>query len=134
MTRGSEAMTWRGATSFGTGMTRGSEAMTWRDDVDRKKGNSESGVEEGIRNRSARESKYFGGSILGLGCRGEAFLGSVFMKRTLMDRELGGTVLEPCWNGPVLEPEVGGVGTGGGRCWNRRWAVLEPEVGGVGPG
>ena len=45
-----------GATSLGTGMTRGSEAMTWRDDVDRKKGNSESGAEEGIRNRSARES------------------------------------------------------------------------------
>jgi hypothetical protein len=105
MTRGSEAMTWRGATSFGTGMTRGSEAMTWRDDVDRKKENSESGAEEGIRNRSARESKCFWGSVLGLGCRGEVFLGSVFGKRTLMDRELGGTVLEPCWNG---------------RCWNRR--------------
>jgi hypothetical protein len=29
----------------------------------------------------------------------------------------------------VLEPEVGGVGTGGGWCWNRRWAVLEPDIG-----
>jgi hypothetical protein len=28
----------------------------------------------------------------------------------------------------LLEPEVGGVGTVGGRCWNRRWAVLEPDV------
>jgi hypothetical protein len=58
MTRGSEAMTWRGATSFGTGMTRGSEAMTWRDDVDRKKG---------IRNLEC-----FGGSVLGLGCLNNA--------------------------------------------------------------
>jgi hypothetical protein len=37
MTRGSEAMTWRWATSFGTRMTRGSDMMTWRDDVDRKR-------------------------------------------------------------------------------------------------
>jgi hypothetical protein len=82
MTRGSEAMTWRWATSFGTGMTRGSEVMTWRDDVDRKKGirNLERKRESGIEARGKRESKCFWGGVLGLGCHGEAFLGSVFGK------------------------------------------------------
>ena len=101
---------------------------------------------------------------MGLGCRGEAFLGSVFGKgiawRIVGLRIGGGAFLGSVfgngiawrivglrigeedtygqgtrWNGvgtvldwAVLEPEVGGVGTGGGRCWNRRWAVLEPDV------
>ena len=73
--------------------------------------------------------------------RGEAFLGSVFgngIAWCIVGLRIGeedtygqgtrwngvGTVLD--W--AVLEPEVGGVGTGGGRCWNRRWAVLEPDV------
>jgi hypothetical protein len=41
-----------------------------------------------------------------------------------------GTVLD--W--AVSEPEVGGVGTRVGRCWNRRRAMLESEGGGVGTG
>jgi hypothetical protein len=167
MTRGSEAMTWRGATSFGTGMTRGSEAMTWHDDVDRKKGirNLERKRETGIKARGNRELKCFWGSVLGVGCRGEAFLGSVFGKGIawrIVRLQIGGSAFLGSvfrngiarrivglrigeedtygqgtrWNGvgtvldwAVLEPGVGGVGTGGGRCWNRRWAVLEPEVG-----
>jgi hypothetical protein len=78
---------------------------------------------------------------LGLGCRGEAFLGSVFGKGIAW-RIVGLRIGEEDtygqgtrWNGvetvldwAVLGPEVGGVGTGGGRCWNRRWAVLEPDV------
>jgi hypothetical protein len=104
---------------------------------------------------------------LGLGCRGEAFPGSVFGKgiawRIVGLRIGGGAFLGSVfgngiawrivglqigeedtygqgtrWNGvgtvldwAVLGP---GVGTGGGRCWNQRRAVLEPEVGGVGTG
>jgi hypothetical protein len=153
-------------------MTRGSEAMTGRDDVDREKGirNLERKRESGIEARGNRESKCFGGIVLGLGCRGEAFLGSVFGKGIAWHnvglRIGGGAFLGSVfgngiawrivglrigeedtygqgtrWNGvgtvldwAVLEPEVGGVGTGGGRCWNWRWAVLELEVGGVGTG
>ncbi len=72
----------RWATSFGTGMTRGSEVLTWRDDVDRKKGirNLERKRESGIEARGNREAKCVGGSVLGLGGHGEAFLGSVFGK------------------------------------------------------
>jgi hypothetical protein len=172
MTRGSEAMTWRWATSFGTRMTRGSEAMTWRDDVASEKGirNLERKRESGIEARGNRESKCFWGGVLGLGCRGEAFLGSVFGKgiawRIVGLRIGGGAFLGSIsgngiawrivglrigeedtygqgtrWNGvgtvldwAVFGPEVGRVGTGGGRCWNRRWTVLEPEVGSGGTG
>ena len=142
--------------------------MTWIE-----KGNSESGEEEGIRNRSTRESgiEVFSGWRFGTGrCRGEAFLGSVFGKGIawrIVRLQIGGSAFLGSvfrngiarrivglrigeedtygqgtrWNGvgtvldwAVLGPEVGGVGTGGGRCWNRRRAVLEPEVGGVGTG
>ena len=101
---------------------------------------------------------------MGLGCRGEAFLGSVFGKgiawRIVGLRIVGGAFLGSVfgngiawrivglrigeedtygqgtrWNGvgtvldwAVLETEVGGVGTGGGWCWNRRRAVMEPYV------
>ncbi len=134
--------------------------------MDRKKGirNLERKRESGIEARGNRESKCFWGGVLGLGCRGEAFLGSVFGKgiawRIVGLRIVGGAFLGSVfgngiawrivglrigeedtygqgtrWNGvgtvldwAVLGPEVGGVGTGGGRCWNRRWAVLEPDV------
>jgi hypothetical protein len=63
-------------------------------------------------------AKRFWEAFSGMGLRGVSS-DCESVKRTLMDRELGGTVLELCWIG---------------RCWNRRRAVLELEVGGVGTG
>jgi hypothetical protein len=91
-------------------------------------------------------AKRFWGAFSGLGLRGEVFLGSVFGngiawrivglrigEEDTYGQGLVGTVLEPCWIGRCWN-RVGGVGTVGRRCWNRRRAVLEPAVGGVGTG
>ena len=90
--------------------------MTWLDDVDRK-GNSESGSEEGIWNQSSGESgiEVLLGSVFGW--RGEAFLGSVF-----------GTGI--AWR--IVGLRIGEEDTyPQGTRWNRvgsvlDWAVLEP--------
>ena len=101
-------------------MTRGLEAMTWRDDVDRK-GNSEPGSEEGIWNQSSGESgiEVLLGSVFGW--RGEAFLGSVF-GTGIAWRIVGLRIGEEDTYGQGTRYRVGlgGVGTVGGRCWNRR--------------